>query len=290
MNPGILHVVATPIGNLEDMSTRALQVLRQVDLILAEDTRHSARLLAHFAISTPLQAFHEHNERHRVDWACRQLLQGRDLALISDAGTPLISDPGYRLVREAHRHGITVTPVPGPSAVMAALSTAGLPTDRFAFEGFLPARAPARRKRLQALAREVRTLVFLEAPHRLSACLEDMVTVFGADREACLARELTKRYETIRLAPLAELLAWVRVDADQCRGESVLLLAGVPEDAGVEEETSLDVDRLLRALLRRLPVKEAAELAAEASGMRRNTLYRRALVLKESGSSPEEAL
>ncbi len=280
MKPGILYVVATPIGNLDDMSPRAREVLRQVDLILAEDTRHSARLLAHFAISTPLQAFHEHNERERLEWACSQLLEGRELALISDAGTPLISDPGYRLVREAHRRGITVTPVPGPSAMMAALSAAGLPTDRFTFEGFLPPRAAARRKRLQGLAEEARTLVFLEAPHRLLQCLEDMVAVFGGEREACLARELTKRHETVRLMPLAELLAWVADDPNQCRGEMVLLVAGAPETAA-DESNPVETDRLLRALLRRLPVKQAAEVAAEVTGLRRNALYRRALALQD---------
>ncbi len=281
MQPGTLYIVATPIGNLEDMSPRAQAVLRQVDLILAEDTRHSARLLRHFGITTPLQAYHEHNERVRAPALVETLRQGRSLALISDAGTPLVSDPGYRLVREAHQRGVPVVPVPGPSAVMAALSAAGLPTDRFAFEGFLPARAAARRARLQALVQETRTLVFLEAPHRIQATLDDLVAVFGGAREACLARELTKRHETLRLDRLEALRAWVAADPDQRRGELVLVVAGAP--SAPAEAGAADVDRLLRALLARLPLKEAASVAAEATGLARNVLYRRALALRDEG-------
>ena len=278
MSSGTLYIVATPIGNLDDFSPRAVRVLQAVDAILAEDTRHSAPLLRHFHIHTPVRAFHEHNERARYRQVCDELESGRDLALISDAGTPLISDPGYRLVREAHRRGIPVVPVPGPSAVMAALSSAGLPTDRFAFEGFLPARGAARRARLEALADEPRTLVFLEAPHRLQATLHDLRDCFGPQREACLARELSKRHETIRLMPLADLVRWVDEDPDQRRGEAVLVVAGAEEEATAPQ---VDLDRLLQALLGRLPLKEAVAAAVEVTGLRRNEVYQRALALQK---------
>lgn len=277
MSSGTLYIVATPIGNLDDFSPRAVRVLREVDAILAEDTRHSAALLRHFHISTPVRAFHEHNERARYRQVCDELEGGHDLALISDAGTPLISDPGYRLVREAHRRDIPVVPVPGPSAVMAALSSAGLPTDRFAFEGFLPARGAARRARLEILADEPRTLVFLEAPHRLQATLHDLRDCFGAQREACLAREISKRHETIRLMPLEDLVRWVDEDPDQRRGEAVLVVAGAEAAA---PSPPVDLDRLLTPLLARLPLKEAVAVAVEATGLRRNEVYQRALALQ----------
>ncbi|MCL7461516.1 16S rRNA (cytidine(1402)-2'-O)-methyltransferase [Pseudomonas sp. NW5] len=273
---GVLYVVATPIGNLEDISARALRVLREVALIAAEDTRHSARLMQHFGIPTPLVACHEHNERDQGNRLVERLLAGESLALISDAGTPLISDPGYHLVRQARAAGVTVVPVPGSCALIAALSAAGLPSDRFIFEGFLPARSSARRQRLQALSEEPRTLIFYEAPHRLLESLEDMRELFGPERQVVLARELTKTFETLKGAPLAELCAWVATDANQQRGECVLLVEGWQAPLG-EESVSAEALRVLDLLLADLPLKRAAALAAEITGVRKNLLYQQAL-------------
>lgn len=271
MKAGTLYVVATPIGNLADMTPRAVEVLKQVSRIAAEDTRHSAGLLRHFAISTPLFALHEHNEREVSAEVIRRLQQGEDIALISDAGTPLVSDPGFPLVRLAHDARLRVVPVPGASALIAALSAAGLPTDRFVFEGFLPPKAGSRRNALEALRPERRTLIFYEAPHRLLECLEDLATVFGPERLAVLARELTKTFETIRRAPLGELLAFVRADSDQQRGEAVLLLEGAPApaDEGLDDEAR----RVAEILAAELPVKQAAALAAQICGAKKNRIY-----------------
>lgn len=278
MSLGTLYVVATPIGNLDDISARALRTLREVALIAAEDTRHSLRLLQHFGIETPLAACHEHNEREHGGRFLARLQAGDDVALISDAGTPLISDPGYHLVRQARAAGIQVVPVPGACALIAGLSAAGLASDRFVFEGFLPAKTVGRRGRLEALREEPRTLIFYEAPHRLLECLEDMLAVFGAERQAVLARELTKTYETLKGLPLGELRDWVAADANQQRGECVLLLAGwqSPEEEGVGAEAL----RVLDLLLAELPVKRAAALAAEITGVRKNLLYQAALERK----------
>ncbi len=273
---GTLYVVATPIGNLEDIGARALRVLREVALIAAEDTRHSARLLQHFGIATPLVACHEHNERDQGGRLVGRLLAGEDLALISDAGTPLISDPGYHLVRNARAAGVRVVPVPGACALIAALSAAGLASDRFIFEGFLPARAAGRRQRLQALVEEPRTLIFYEAPHRLLESLEDMRVLFGDERPAVLARELTKAFETIKGAALGELCAWVAADSNQQRGECVLLIEGWQAPVG-EEALSAEALRVLDLLLAELPLKRAAALAAEITGVRKNLLYQQAL-------------
>ncbi len=273
---GTLYVVATPIGNLEDMTARALRVLREVALIAAEDTRHSMRLLQHFGIDTPLVACHEHNERDQGGRLVERLLAGDSLALISDAGTPLISDPGYHLVRNARAAGVPVVPVPGSCALIAALSAAGLPSDRFIFEGFLPARSSGRRQRLQALLEESRTLIFYEAPHRLLESLEDMRELFGGGRQVVLARELTKAFETIKGAPLDELCAWVAGDANQQRGECVLLVEGWQAPPG-EEAVSAEALRVLDLLLAELPLKRAAALAAEITGVRKNLLYQAAL-------------
>ncbi|HLT03885.1 MAG TPA: 16S rRNA (cytidine(1402)-2'-O)-methyltransferase [Pseudomonas sp.] len=273
---GVLYVVATPIGNLEDMSARALRVLREVALIAAEDTRHSQRLLQHFGIETSLQACHEHNEREQGGRFLARLQAGDDVALISDAGTPLISDPGYHLVRQARAAGIRVVPVPGPSALIAALSAAGLPSDRFIFEGFLPAKAAARRARLEALCEEPRTLIFYEAPHRLLESLEALRDTLGAERQVVLARELTKAFETIHGLPAGELCEWVRADANQQRGECVLLVAGWQAPEG-EASVSAEALRVLDLLLAELPVKRAAALAAEITGVRKNLLYQVAL-------------
>ncbi len=276
---GTLYVVATPIGNLGDMTPRAVEILQGVDLIAAEDTRHSGRLLTHFGIGTPTIALHEHNERTQAPRLVERLAAGESLALISDAGTPLVSDPGFHLVRLAREQGIRAVPVPGASAVMAGLSVSGLPTDRFVFEGFLPARRGPRRKRLQALAAETRTLIFYEAPHRVRATLEDMAAVIGEERRAVLARELTKTYETVKDAPLGELAAWVRNDADQQKGEIVLLLAGAPGDEGGDDDS--EARRILGVLLEELPLSQASVLAARITGLKKKQLYRLGLALGE---------
>lgn len=273
---GSLYVVATPIGNLDDISARALNILRSVSLIAAEDTRHSARLMQHFGIPTPLAACHEHNERDQGGRFLARLLAGDDVALISDAGTPLISDPGYHLVRQARAAGVAVVPVPGACALIAALSAAGLPSDRFIFEGFLPAKAAGRRARLEQVKEEPRTLIFYEAPHRILECLQDMQAVFGDERPALLARELTKTFETLKGMPLAELAAWVAADSNQQRGECVVLVAGWQAPEG-EEAVSAEAMRVLDLLLAEMPLKRASALAAEITGVRKNLLYQVAL-------------
>nr|WP_040261826.1 16S rRNA (cytidine(1402)-2'-O)-methyltransferase [Pseudomonas massiliensis] len=273
---GTLYVVATPIGNLEDMTPRALRVLTQVALIAAEDTRHSLRLLQHFGIQTPLAACHEHNEREDGGRFLGRLQAGDDVALISDAGTPLISDPGYHLVRQARAAGVPVVPVPGACAVIAALSAAGLPSDRFIFEGFLPAKAAARTSRLEALREEPRTLIFYEAPHRILESVQAMEAVFGPERPAVLARELTKTFETLKSAPLAELKAFIETDVNQQRGECVVLVAGWSAPTG-EEALSVEALRVLDLLLAEMPLKKAAALAAQITGVRKNLLYQVAL-------------
>ncbi|TXR39583.1 16S rRNA (cytidine(1402)-2'-O)-methyltransferase [Ectopseudomonas mendocina] len=279
VQPGSLYVVATPIGNLDDISARALRILREVALIAAEDTRHSARLLQHFGIQTPLAACHEHNERDQGGRFLTRLQAGEDVALISDAGTPLISDPGYHLVRQARAAGFAVVPVPGACALIAALSAAGLPSDRFIFEGFLPAKAAGRRARLEQVREEPRTLIFYEAPHRILECLQDMREVFGDDRPALLARELTKTFETLQGLPLAELCEWVAADSNQQRGECVVLVAGWQAPEG-EEAVSAEALRVLDLLLSEMPLKRAAALAAEITGVRKNVLYQVALERK----------
>lgn len=273
---GTLYVVATPIGNLDDISARALRVLREVALIAAEDTRHSARLMQHFGIGTPLAACHEHNERDQGGRFLARLQAGEDVALISDAGTPLISDPGYHLVRQARAAGIAVVPVPGACALIAALSAAGLPSDRFIFEGFLPAKAAGRRARLELVKEEPRTLIFYEAPHRILECLQDLEAVFGGERLALLARELTKTFETLKGLPLAELRAFVEADSNQQRGECVVLVAGWQAPEG-EAAVSVEALRVLDLLLEEMPLKRAAALAAEITGVRKNLLYQAAL-------------
>lgn len=270
--PGTLWVVATPIGNLDDLAPRAVAVLRAVAAIACEDTRHSGTLLARFDIRTPTLAMHDHNEREIADSLVQRLLAGESLALISDAGTPLLSDPGYRLVGAARRAGIRVSPVPGPSALVAALSVAGLPTDRFAFEGFLPAKTSARRERLTELATETRTLVFYEARHRILETLDDAVVAFGPERRAVIARELTKVYETVLDGPLGELREHVAADEQQRLGEIVLLVAGAPP-AGDAATTLREGERVFRLLMKELPAGKAAKLAAAITGAPRNALY-----------------
>ena len=281
-NPrGKLYIVATPLGNLGDMSARAIEVLNSVDIIYAEDTRHSAPLLHHYGIKPPCHALHDHNERAVAGEVCERLAGGARLALISDAGTPLISDPGYVLVREAHAVGLTVSPIPGPSSVIAALSVSGLPTDRFIFEGFLPAKGHGRKQRLSELARETRTLVFFEGPHRFLDTLTDLVDVFGPDREATLARELTKMHETVRKSTLSQMLEWVRQDSNQQRGEIVLVVAGC---ARVSDESEAEAERVLKVLVTDLPIKQAAALAAKLTGASKNKLYDLALQWRQDAS------
>lgn len=263
-------MVATPIGNLGDLSARALDTLKAVAAICAEDTRHTRQLLAHFGLEKPLLALHEHNEGDAVAPLVARLLGGDSLALVSDAGTPLVSDPGFRLVRAAREAGIVVSPVPGASALVAALSVAGLPSDRFIFEGFLPAKAAARRERLAALAPEPRTLIFYESAHRIEEALDDAAAAFGGDRRAVVARELTKLFETVLDGTLAELAQRVHGDPNQRKGEFVLLVQGAGEDADAKV---LEGRRLYARLCEHLPPSTAAKLAAELSGAPRKALY-----------------
>lgn len=265
-----LYVVATPIGNLGDLSPRARQVLAGVAAVCAEDTRHTGRLLANAGIKAELVPLHEHNESAQVGRLLERLGAGESLALVSDAGTPLVSDPGFRLVRAARDAGLRVSPVPGPSALIAALSVAGLPSDRFVFEGFLPAKAGARRARLRALAGEQRTLLFYESSHRIVETLEDMAAAFGGGRRAVVARELTKLFETVLDGSLAELRDRIGSDAEQRKGEFVVLLEGADED----EDATLAEGRRVQALLgEHLPPSTAARLAAEITGAPRKALY-----------------
>ncbi len=271
---GELFVVATPIGNLGDLTPRAREVLGRVDLVAAEDTRHTGRLLQSCGIQARLMSLHEHNEEARAPELLQLLRDGRSVALVSDAGTPLISDPGFRLLQAAAQAGVTIRPLPGACAAVAALSAAGLPSDRFSFEGFLPAKGGPRRARLQSLAADPRTLIFYEAPHRLQSSLEDMQAAFGAERPAVVARELTKAFETLYRGSLGELLLRAQEDADMQRGEAVLLVAGVPEQAADDEA---ELTRVLTILLESLPVSQAADAAAKLTGASRNRAYRLAL-------------
>jgi 16S rRNA (cytidine1402-2'-O)-methyltransferase len=280
---GVLYVVATPIGNLEDISARALRILGEVDAIAAEDTRHTGQLLAHFAINTPLFSLHEHNEHARLAQVVARLQAGQSLALVSDAGTPLISDPGFPLVRELRRQGLPVVPIPGTSSILAALSVAGLPTDRFIFEGFLPAKSAARLERLQTVLQEERTLIFLESSHRIAATLADMADTFGAERPGVIARELTKRFEEVYSAPLGELIEWLGADPHRNRGEFVVLVQGAP--AVANEVNTLETRQLLTALLEELPMGRAVAVAVKATGLKRKALYELALTLGEQQSA-----
>ena len=278
LSNGTLFVVATPIGNRDDLSPRARQSLREVDLIAAEDTRHTGRLLSHFGVKTPQIALHEHNEERVVSDLVERLLAGSSIALVSDAGTPLISDPGYRLLAAAHDAGITVSPLPGPSSLTAALSVAGLPTDRFCFEGFLPAKAVPRQRQLARLAAEPRTLVFLESVHKIGAALPDLAAAFGAERMAFVGRELTKLHEQCVRAPLGELARRIAAGDIVGKGEFVLVVAGAqapPEDAG---------DQLMQTLLSELkdalPGRQAVDIVARVTGKRPNDVYQAMLALK----------
>jgi len=270
LKKGALYVVATPIGNLGDLSARAREVLAGADLICAEDTRHTRQMLNALGLDRPLLALHEHNESERVAQVLAQLQSGKSLALVSDAGTPLISDPGYRLVRELRAAGITVSPIPGPCAAIAALSVAGLASDRFCFEGFPPHKATARRERLNALAGETRTLVFYESAHRIEECLADMRAAFGDAREAVLAREITKLFETVLDGTLASIADRVAADANQRKGEFVIIVSGALED---ESAALREGRRLYAKLSEAMKPSQAAKLAAELSGAPRKALY-----------------
>lgn len=277
MRNGTLYIVATPIGNLEDITFRAVRILKEADLIAAEDTRHSRKLLNHFGIATPLTAYHDHNERLKSDHLLNELRAGKNLALITDAGTPCIADPGYRIVQAAAAAGIRVVPIPGPSAVMAALSAAGLPTDRFAFEGFLPPRQGKRRARLAELASEERVLLFYEAPHRLSATLADMLVVLG-NRQAVIARELTKIHEEFRHGSVSELIE--RCAAEETRGEVVILVAAAEADETPEPDLRSILERRLADGSRTL--KEVVAQVTAETGLPRREVYAAALTLKNA--------
>jgi 16S rRNA (cytidine1402-2'-O)-methyltransferase len=273
---GTLYVVATPIGNLRDISERAREVLGGVAVVAAEDTRHSGQLLRHLGIAKSLVSLHEHNEARRAEDLMARLDRGDDIALVSDAGTPLISDPGFDVVRAAIAHGVRVTPIPGACAAIAALSVSGLPTDRFAFEGFLPAKAAARRERLEALRGAEHTLIFYEAPHRLADTLDAMAEALGADRAAVVAREITKQFESTYRGSLAELSQQAKSNADMNRGEIVIVVSGAAKQ---NEAIALDTEKVLRVLVEELPPAQAAKLAAKLTGAKRGELYDRAVEL-----------
>lgn len=272
-----LFIVATPIGNLGDISQRALEILRNADLIAAEDTRHSSRLTQHFGISTRLVSYHDYSSSSREDSILAELAAGRSVALISDAGTPLISDPGYSLVARARQMQIRIIPIPGACALTSALCAAGLPTDRFVFEGFPPHKQGARRQLFESLADEQRTLIFYESPHRIADSIIDMKELFGEQRQAVICRELTKAWETIHGDSLGALSQWIMADDNNRRGEFVVLIHGAP--AADQDALLSDADRQLRILLEELPVKQAATLVAKLTGLKKNAVYKRALEL-----------
>jgi 16S rRNA (cytidine1402-2'-O)-methyltransferase len=281
---GILYVVATPIGNVGDLSPRAREVLASVALIAAEDTRHTGQMLQMLGIDTAITSLHEHNEAAKAAGLIARILRGESLALVSDAGTPLISDPGFDLISLARREGVRIVPVPGACAAIAALSVAGLPTDRFAFEGFLPSKSAARRAQLESLANETRTLIFYEGPHRIAATLEDLASVFGDARAASVSRELTKHFETTYRGTLAELARAAKQDSDMERGEIVIVVAGRER---AQTQTALDSEQLLRALLEEVSPSQAARIAARLTGSKRAELYE--LALRTGKKRSEEA-
>lgn len=274
-----LYIVPTPIGNLGDITQRALTVLASVDLVAAEDTRHTGLLLQHFAINARLFALHDHNEQQKAEVLLAKLQEGQSIALVSDAGTPLINDPGYHLVRRCREAGVRVVPLPGACAAITALSAAGLPSDRFCYEGFLPAKSKGRCDTLRALGEEPRTLIFYESTHRVLDTLQDMVSVWGAERYVVLARELTKTWESLHGAPVADLLAWVQEDENRRKGEMVLIVEGHKAN---EDTLPADALRTLALLQGELPLKKAAALTAEIHGVKKNALYKYALEQQEA--------
>lgn len=274
---GVLHIVATPIGNLGDISQRAIDILTSVDIIACEDTRHTKKLLSAFSISNKTLSLHDHNERQKQDYVAQLLQEGKNIALVSDAGTPLISDPGFHLVRHCRELGLTVSPIPGACAAISALSVAGLPTDRFAFEGFLPAKSGARKSVLAAVAHETRTMVFYDAPRRAIDTVSDIVEVLGGERDIVIARELTKTFETIYSDNAQNMLEWLSEDANQLKGEMVLIISGAPEK---DSEISVEVEGTLKLLLKELPPKKACAIAAEIYQVNKKSLYELALSYK----------
>lgn len=267
---GVLYVVATPIGNMQDLTLRAQDILTHVDLIAAEDTRHSRYLLNHFSINTPLMALHEHNEQQASQKLLAQLQQGKNIALISDAGTPLISDPGSELTRILHAEKIKIVPIPGASAVISALSVAGFPADQFIFAGFIPPKENARRQFLENFLAETRTTVFYEAPHRILSCITAMQQVFGEEREITLVKELTKLFETVYRASLPDVIKWLEEEPVRQKGEFVIVLSGAaPQECSIDAETQ----RILNLARQQLPLKKAAKLVSEITGISKNQLY-----------------
>ncbi len=278
MSDSLLYIVSTPIGNLGDMTPRAIEVLRQVDIIAAEDTRHSKRLMNHFGINTSLIPCHDHNERQQAEMIVQRMHSGQSVALISDAGTPLISDPGFHLVRSVREAGFRVVPVPGACAFVAALSVGGLPTDRFYFEGFLPARGAARRKRIDSLATFPNTWGVYESPHRILELLDDMAAVLGGERYIALAREITKTFETVLAGTVSEVQAILKADSNQQRGEFVVLVEGYKEKE--DSEMGPDIEKMLQRLMVDLPIKKAAAIVADLTGLRKKDLYELGLAMK----------
>ncbi|WP_033075821.1 16S rRNA (cytidine(1402)-2'-O)-methyltransferase [Thalassotalea sp. ND16A] len=277
VNPSTFYVVATPIGNLLDLSQRAIEVLSQVDLIACEDTRHTGRLLSAYNIKNKTLSLHDHNERQRQEYVAELLQQGKSIALVSDAGTPLISDPGFHVVRYLREQNLTVVPVPGACAAIAALSVAGLPTDRFTFEGFLPSKSGARQSKLNELASEPRTMVFYDAPRRAIDTVQDINDVLGGERQIVIARELTKTFETIHADTAANILTWLNEDPNQLKGEMVLIIEGAHIDPNDIPEVAI---KTLKLLLGEMKPKKACAIAAEIHGVKKNALYQLALAMK----------
>lgn len=273
-----LYIVPTPIGNYSDITSRAIEVLNQVSLIACEDTRHSGKLLSHFGISTRKTAIHDHNERDRAQWIVEQLTAGQSVALISDAGTPLISDPGYHLVKHVREAGHKVVPLPGACAAITALSASGLPSDRFSFEGFLPAKEKGRLDKLSALQQDPRTLIFYESPHRIVQSLESIVKALGEDRQIVMAREVTKTFETFLSGTAAEVLAMVLADDNQQKGEIVLMCHGFIQQQEEDAIPKVAIETLT-LLAAELPLKKAAAIAAQIHGLKKNALYKLGLEL-----------
>lgn len=274
---GTLYVVSTPIGNLGDITQRALDVLSQADIVACEDTRHTQKLLSVFNIKAKTISLHDHNERQRQEQIANWLAEDKTIALVSDAGTPLISDPGFHIVKYLKQHDYAVVPIPGACAAITALSVAGLPTDKFSFEGFLPSKSNARQNVLNALKNEERTMVFYDAPRRAIDTVRDVVEVLGAERQMVIARELTKTFETIKSDTAANFLAWLEQDANQLKGEMVLIIEGKPKDP---DAIAPEIEDTLKLLLEELPPKKACAIAAKIYGIKKNMLYDLALSLK----------
>jgi len=270
-SPAKLYIVATPIGNIGDITYRAIETLQQVDLIAAEDTRHSGKLLSHYQIKKPMFALHDHNERDRAKFLIEKIKSGQSIALISDAGTPLINDPGYHLVNECRNQVVDVVPIPGPSAVITALSAAGLPTDRFSYEGFLPVKEKGKQDRLKSLIEETRTMIFYESPRRIQDTVQQIINIFGPDKKLVIARELTKTFESFYSLPAGEMLDFLNTDSNHCRGEFVLIVAGAAKETESIPQVALNTLALLKE---QLPLKKAAALTAQIHDQKKNELYK----------------